>query len=44
MKFDVKQILPRYEKIYEKCIDDYLSKWIQNSSLTGFEVLLPSAS
>ena len=26
MKFDVKQILPRYEKIYEKCIDDYLSK------------------
>ena len=26
MKFDVKQILPRYEKIYEKCIDYYLSK------------------
>ena len=26
MNFDVKQILPRYEKIYEKCIDDYLSK------------------
>ena len=26
MKFDVKQILPRYEKIYEECIDDYLSK------------------
>lgn len=26
MKFDVKQILPRYEKIYAKCINDYLSK------------------
>ena len=26
MKFDVKQILPRYEKMYKKCIDDYLSK------------------
>ena len=25
-KFDVKHILPRYEKLYEKCIDDYLSK------------------
>ena len=26
MKFDVKQILPRYEKTYAKCINDYLSK------------------
>ena len=26
MNFDVKQILPRYEKLYEKCIGDYLSK------------------
>ena len=26
MKFDVKQILPLYEKIYENCIEDYLSK------------------
>ena len=26
MKFDVKQILPKYEKIYQKCIDNYLSK------------------
>ena len=26
MKYDVKQILPKYEKIYEKCVNDYLSK------------------
>ena len=26
MKFDVKQILPKYENIYKKCIDNYFSK------------------
>ena len=26
MKYDVKQILHKYEKIYEKCVNDYLSK------------------
>ena len=26
MKYDVKQILPKYEKIYEKCVNDYLIK------------------
>lgn len=26
MKYDVKQILPKYEKIYEECVNDYLSK------------------
>ena len=26
LKFDVKEILPRYEKLYEECIENYLSK------------------
>ena len=26
MKFDIEFILPKYEKLYEKCIKDYLSK------------------
>ena len=26
MKFDIEVILPKYEKLYEKCIEDYLSK------------------
>ena len=43
MKFDIEVILPKYEKLYEQCVDDYLTKWIQNSSLTGLEVRTPSA-
>jgi len=26
LKFDVKEILPRYERLYEECIENYLSK------------------
>ena len=26
MKFDIEVILPKYEKLYEKCVEDYLSK------------------
>ena len=26
MKFDIELILPKYEKLYEQCIEDYLSK------------------
>ncbi|MCH1613485.1 MAG: glycosyltransferase, partial [Flavobacteriales bacterium] len=26
MKFDIELILPKYEKLYEECIKDYLSK------------------
>ena len=26
MKFDIEVILPKYEKLYEKCVDDYLTK------------------
>jgi hypothetical protein len=44
MKFDIEVILPKYESLYKKCIKDYLTKWIQNSSLTGLEVRTPSAS
>ena len=24
MKFDIEVILPKYEKLYEKCVEDYL--------------------
>jgi L-malate glycosyltransferase len=26
MKFDIEVILPKYEKLYEKCVEDYLTK------------------
>ena len=26
MKFDIEVILPKYEKLYEQCVDDYLTK------------------
>ena len=26
MKFDIELVLPKYEKLYEKCVEDYLSK------------------
>ena len=26
MKFDIEVILPKYEKLYEQCLEDYLSK------------------
>ena len=26
MKFDIEEILPKYEKLYEKCVENYLSK------------------
>ena len=26
MKFDIEVILPKYEKLYEKCVEDYLNK------------------
>ena len=26
MKFDIEVILPKYEKLYDKCVEDYLSK------------------
>ena len=26
MKFDIEEILPKYERLYEQCVEDYLSK------------------
>ena len=26
MKFDIEVILPKYEKLYEQCVNDYLTK------------------